>query len=56
MELTDEEIDALHSCVYDEVYYGDDDVVYDDSDYAVNLRSALEKITDEAKRRKLWFT
>lgn len=55
MELTDEELDAIHSCLYDEAHYGDDDVVYGDSLYAVNLRSALEKVTNEAKARGLWW-
>lgn len=54
MDLTDEEFEALHSCLYDEVYYGDDNIVYgSDGDI---LRSALGKVEDEAKRRKLWWT
>lgn len=55
MELSDEELEALHSCVFDEVIYGDDSVVYGDDEYAVNLRAALTKVTNEAKRRKLWW-
>lgn len=54
MELTNEELYAVHSCLYDEVYYGDDEVVYGDSPYAVSLRSALEKVTNEAEARKIW--
>lgn len=53
-ELTDEELVAVHSCVYDEVYYGDDDVVYGDGDYAVALRSALKKVEDETSRRRVF--
>lgn len=55
MELSNEELDALYSCVFDEVMYGDDSVVYGDDEYAVNLRAALTKVTNEAKRRKLWW-
>ena len=54
MDLTDAELDCLHSCVYEEVHYGDDEVVYGDSDYAVGLRSVMKKVDDEAKRRGLW--
>lgn len=53
MELTDDELGALHSCLYEEVFYGDDEVVYGDSEYAITLRQALGKVDDEAKRRKL---
>lgn len=42
MDLSDEELEAVQSLVYDEVYYGDDNVVYGpDGDY---LRAALEKL------------
>lgn len=54
MDLTNEELDAMHSCLYEEVYYGDDEVVYGDGEYAVNLRTALAKVEDETKRRNLW--
>lgn len=52
MELTDEELDAMHTCLYDEAYYGDDDVVYGDGEYSVNLRSALGKVEDEIEARR----
>ena len=55
MDLTNDELDALHSCLYEEVHYGDDEVVYGDGEYAVNLRLTLRKVYDEAKRRKLWW-
>lgn len=55
MELTDDELMAVHSCLYDEAYYGDDEVVYGNGEYAVSLRTALAKVEDEAKRRKLWW-
>ena len=54
MELTDDELSHLHTLLFDEVLYGDDDVVYGDGKEAASLRSALEKVEDEAKRRKLW--
>ena len=54
IEFTDEELNEVHSVLYDEVYYGDDEVVYGDGISAVALRSALAKVEDEAKRRKLW--
>ncbi len=53
MDLTDEELDALYLCIYHEVYYGDDDVVYRDTEYSIGLRSALRKVEDEIKARKL---
>ena len=55
MELTDAELDCLHSALYDEVYYGDDHIVYADpgaDEYVDNLRSALGKLDDEIKRRE----
>jgi len=51
MELTDSELDSVQSVLYEEVYYGDDDVVYGDGPYVVALRSALAKVEDEIKRR-----
>jgi len=54
IEFSNDELMAVYSCVYDEVYYGDDDVVYGDDDYAVALRKGLAKIEDEAKGRKLY--
>lgn len=54
MELTDDELSVMHATLYNAVHYGDDDIVYGDGPEAVNLRSALEKVRDEAKRRKLW--
>lgn len=53
MELTDDELMAIHSVVYDEVYYGDDYVVYGDGDYAIALRAGLAKLSEESKRRGL---
>jgi hypothetical protein len=54
VNFTNEELDAVHSCLYDEAYYGGDEVVYGNGEYAVSLRTALAKVEDEAKRRKLW--
>lgn len=54
MEFTDEELSAMYSVLYDEAYYGDDEVVYGNGPHAVALRLALAKVEDEAKRRRLW--
>jgi predicted ABC-class ATPase len=53
MELTNQELEVVHTTLYNAAYYGDDDIVYGDGPEAVLLRSALEKVTDEARRRKL---
>jgi hypothetical protein len=53
MDLADDELMAVYSCVHDQVYYGDEEVVYGNGDYAVALRKGLAKIEDEAKGRKL---
>ncbi len=53
MELTDDELSAIWGVIYDEVYYGDDEIVYGDGPTSVNLRSGLEKLNAEIKRRKL---
>lgn len=50
MELTDAELDEIHSVLYDYCYYGDDYIVYgSEGDLA---RSALGKLDDEIKRRE----
>lgn len=57
MDLTDEELGAIQSAVYDEVYYGDDWIVYaekGESDYVDSLRSGLAKLDAEGTRRKIW--
>lgn len=53
MELTDAELDSVHSVLYEEAYYGDDEVVYGNGPYAVALRTALAKVEDEIKARGL---
>jgi hypothetical protein len=55
MDLTDEELNELHSVLTDKVYYGDDEIVYGDGPEAVNLRSALSKVLDECIRRGFWW-
>lgn len=55
MDLTDGELSALHTLIHNEALYGDDDVVYGDGPEAVMVHTLLEKVTDEAKRRKLWW-
>lgn len=54
MHLTDAELEAIHDVIYEEAYYGDDEVVYGNSPHAIALRTALAKVEDEAKRRNLW--
>lgn len=54
IEFTDAELSAVHSVLYDEVYYGDDEVVYGNDPHTIALRTALAKVEDEAKRRNLW--
>ena len=51
MNLTDEELEEIFDTLYDEVYYGDDEIVY--TSQGDVLRSALAKVEDEIKRRKL---
>lgn len=53
MDLTNAELEAIYDVIYDEAYYGDDEVVYGNGDHAVALRLALAKVEDERKRRKL---
>jgi hypothetical protein len=59
MDLTDEELTEVHSVIYDEVYYGEDEVVYKTTERGTlineRLSSALEKVESEAKNRKLWW-
>jgi hypothetical protein len=55
-ELTDDELMAAYSCIYDEVHYGDDSVVYaapGENAYADALRGALAKVTHEAEQRRI---
>lgn len=54
-ELTNEELSELCDTISDVVYYGDDEIVYGDGPKAVALRSALNKLSGEAKRRRLWW-
>lgn len=49
MDLTDEELSDLYDVLYDEAYYGDDEIVY--TSQGDVLRSALRKVEDEIKRR-----
>lgn len=52
MELTDDELSDLFDILYDYCYYSSDQIVYTEAgDIA---RSAMKKVEDEAKRRKLW--
>lgn len=50
MDLTDEEVNAIHTVLYDEYWYGEE-YCYQDSDEAWAVGTALEKVTEECKRR-----
>lgn len=51
LSLTDKELGYLHGTLFDKVYYGDEEIVYGNGEEAVALRSVLEKVTAEAKKR-----
>lgn len=51
--LTDEELEELHSVMYDHCHYGDDSVVYTSA--GDTARRVLRKVDNEAKRRGLWW-
>lgn len=51
MDLSDDELMEIHSVVYDEAYYGPDEIVY--TEKGDLLRRALGKIDAEIERRKL---
>lgn len=51
MDLTDAELQEVYDVLYDEAYYGDDEIVYTSAGDL--LRSALSKVRDEIKRRGL---
>ena len=59
MELTDNELDELHSLLQSELLYGDDELVYSTSENGrlqnERLSSIQRKVEDEAKRRKRWW-
>jgi succinate dehydrogenase flavin-adding protein (antitoxin of CptAB toxin-antitoxin module) len=59
MELTDEELDELHSLLQETLLYGDDELVYSTTESGrlqnERLSSVQRKVEDEAKRRKLWW-
>lgn len=51
MDLSDEELGYVYDVLSDEIYYGDDEIVYGDGSKAVALRSAVTKVVEECKRR-----
>jgi hypothetical protein len=53
LELDDEELSELHSLLCDYLLYGPQGVVYGSE--GDTLRIIAEKVTDEAKRRRLWW-
>lgn len=52
MNLTDEELDAIESVIYDHVFYGPDEIVYGDGPEAVTIRDAWSKLYNEQKLRE----
>jgi len=55
MELTDDELSELFDVLYDNVYYGEAEIVYGNTLRGVARRSLLKKVDDEASRRGLWW-
>lgn len=59
MELTDEELDELHSLLQETLLYGDDDLVYmtteDGRIQNERLSSIQREVENEAKRRGRWW-
>lgn len=59
MELTDEELDELHSLLVEELLYGDDELVYMTSENGKlqneRLTSILRGVEAEAKERGRWW-
>lgn len=51
MELTDDELDAVYGILYDQYHYGQE-LVYQGAEEAENVRTAMEKIDAEIKRRE----
>lgn len=52
MDLTDAELTAVYRAVYNEAYYGDDEVVYGHE--GETLASAAHKMMVEMQRRGTW--
>lgn len=52
MHLSDEEIAELYDILNEHCLYGDDEIVY--TSKGDTARAVWEKVTHEAKRRKLW--
>lgn len=50
MDLTDEELSAIYSILYDEYFYGRE-LMYQDTEEAEGVASALPKIENEITRR-----
>lgn len=53
MEFTNEELDAMHTVLYDQYFYGEE-YMYQDSDMARAVGTALREITEEIARRRVW--
>lgn len=59
MELSDDELDELHSLLQETLLYGDDELVYMTTENGrlqnERLSSVQRKVEDEAKRRQRWW-
>lgn len=57
--LTDIELEELHSLLSDQLLYGDDELVYQTTDYGKALYNVLssidKKVMNEAKKRNFWW-
>lgn len=51
MELTTEELEAIHGVLYDQFYYGQE-LMYEDNAVSRAVSSALAKIEAERERRR----
>ena len=54
MELTDDELSELFDVLYDNVYYGEAEIVYGNTLRGVARRSLLKKVEDEGKKRGIF--
>lgn len=53
MDLTDDELEELHSILGDYVMYGEDSIVY--TSEGDTAREIFKKVHDEAKKRDFWW-
>lgn len=53
MDLTDTEVETLHSLLFEETLYGDRSK-WSEAEFS-DMSSVLEKVVDVAKQRKFWW-